>query len=191
LSNCEQSCLIAPNGSVEWLCLLRPDSPSVFGALLDRTGRTVDNRSGWRGARPVRVGNGAWNQQQHDVWGMLLDAVDIQFRQNAAQISMPLWEGLAGLVEAALEHWREPDQGLWEVRGEPKHFTASKVMCWVAASRGADLASQRGDHERAKRWQAGAEEIRAEVLEKGVSERGVFRQHYQTDDWTPRCCCSC
>jgi alpha,alpha-trehalase len=133
-------------------------------------------------ARPVRAGNGAWNQQQHDVWGMLLDAVDVQFRQNAAQIPMPLWEGLAGLVEAALEHWREPDQGLWEVRGEPKHFTASKAMCWVAASRGADLASQRGDHERAKRWQAGAEEIRAEVLEKGLSERGVFRQHYQTDD---------
>jgi alpha,alpha-trehalase len=154
-----------------------------IGGEHELTERTIDNLSGWRGARPVRVGNGAWNQRQHDVWGMLLDAVDVQFRQNAAQIPKPLWEvGLAGFVEAALEHWREPDQGLWEVRGEPKHFTASKVMCWVAASRGADLASQRGDHERAKRWQAGAEEIRAEVLEKGLSERGVFRQHYETDD---------
>ena len=127
------------------------------------------------------MGNGAWNQRQHDVWGMILDAVDVQFRRNASQIEMPLWEGLAGFVQAALEHWREPDQGLWEVRGEPKHFTASKVMCWVAASRGTDLARQRGD-ERAKRWQAGADEIRAEVLEKGVSDRGVFRQHYETDD---------
>ena len=153
-----------------------------IGGEHELTERTIGHMSGWRGARPVRVGNGAWNQRQHDVWGMLLDAVDVQFRDNAAQISTPLWEGLAGFVDAALEHWREPDQGLWEVRGEPKHFTASKVMCWVAASRGADLASQRGDHERAKRWQAGAEEIRAEVLEKGVSERGVFRQHYQTDD---------
>jgi GH15 family glucan-1,4-alpha-glucosidase len=153
-----------------------------IGGEHDLTERTVDNLSGWRGARPVRVGNGAWNQHQHDVWGMLLDAVDVQFRQNAAQIPAPLWEGLAGLVEAALEHRKEPDQGLWEVRGEPKHFTASKVMCWVAASRGADLASQRGDHERAKQWQTGAEEIRAEVLEQGLSERGVFRQHYQTDD---------
>lgn len=93
-----------------------------------------------------------------------------------------MWEGLAGFVEAALERWREPDQGIREVRGEPKHFTASKVMCWVAASRGADLAFQRDDHERAKRWQAAAEEIMGEVLDKGVSERGVFRQHYQTDD---------
>ena len=127
------------------------------------------------------MGNGAWNQRQHDVWGMILNAVDVQFRRNASQIETPLWEGLAGFVQAALDHWREPDQGLWEVRGEPKHFTASKVMCWVAASRGADLAGQRGD-ERAKRWQAGADEIRAEVLKKGVSERGVFRQHYETDD---------
>ncbi len=95
---------------------------------------------------------------------------------------MPPWEGLAGFVQAALEHWREPDQGLWDVRGEPKHFTASKVMCWVAASRGADLARRRGDDERARQWQAGADEIRAEVLEKGLSDRGVFRQHYETGD---------
>ena len=152
-----------------------------IGGERELTERTLDHLSGWRGARPVRVGNGAWNQRQHDVWGMILDAVDVQFRRNASQIEMPLWEGLAGFVQAALEHWREPDQGLWEVRGEPKHFTASKVMCWVAASRGADLARQRGD-ERAGQWQAGAEEIRAEVLEKGVSDRGVFRQHYETGD---------
>ncbi len=113
---------------------------------------------------------------------MLLDAVDVQFRRNATQIPRSLWEGLAGFVETALEHWREPDHGIWEVRGEPKQFTASKVMCWVAASRGANLADQRDDHERARRWQAAAEEIKAEVLEKGVSDRGVFRQHYQTDD---------
>ena len=123
-----------------------------IGGERELTERTLDHLSGWRGARPVRVGNGAWNQRQHDVWGMILDAVDVQFRRNASQIETPLWEGLAGFVQAALEHWREPDQGLWEVRGEPKHFTASKVMCWVAASRGADLAQQRGE-ERAKRWQ--------------------------------------
>ncbi len=153
-----------------------------IGGERELTERTLDHLSGWRGSRPVRVGNGAWNQRQHDVWGMILDAVDVQFRRNASQIEMPLWQGLAGFVQAALEHWHEPDQGLWEVRGEPKHFTASKVMCWVAASRGADLARQRGDDERAKQWQAGADQIRAEVLEKGVSERGVFRQHYETDD---------
>ena len=153
-----------------------------IGGERELTEHTLDHLSGWRGSRPVRIGNGAWNQRQHDVWGMLLDAVDVQFGENAAMITTQLWEGLSGFVDAALKHWREPDQGLWEVRGEPKHFTASKVMCWVAASRGADLARRRDDHERAERWEAGAEEIRAEVLEKGVSDRGVFRQHYQTDD---------
>ena len=153
-----------------------------IGGERDLTERTLDHLSGWRGARPVRVGNGAWNQQQHDVWGMILDAVDVQFRRGATQIVVPVWEGLAGFVDAALEHWQEPDQGIWEVRGDPQHFTASKVMCWVAAARGADLADERGDDERAKRWQAGAEEIKAEVLDKGVSDRGVFRQHYETDD---------
>jgi alpha,alpha-trehalase len=93
-----------------------------------------------------------------------------------------VWEGLAGFVDAALEHWREPDQGMWEIRGAPKHFTASKVMCWVAAARGADLADERGDSDRAKRWRAGADKIKADVLDKDVSARGVFRQHDKTDD---------
>jgi alpha,alpha-trehalase len=153
-----------------------------IGGERDLTERTLDHLSGYRGARPVRVGNGAWDQQQHDVWGMIADAVDVQFRWGAAQILMPVWEGLAGFVDAALQHWREPDQGIWEVRGDPKDFVASKVMCWVAAVRGADLAEERGDDKRAKQWRAGADEIKAEVLDKGVSGRGVFRQHYQTDD---------
>src|SRR5208283_2053337 len=140
-----------------------------IGGERDLTERTLDHLSGYRGARPVRVGNGAWNQQQHDVWGMILDALDVQFHQGAATIVAPVWEGLAGFVDAALQHWREPDQGIWEVRGDPKHFTASKVMCWVAAARGADLAEERGDNERAQRWRAGADEIKAEVLDKGVS----------------------
>ena len=153
-----------------------------IGGERDLTEKTLDHLSGYRGARPVRVGNGAWNQQQHDVWGMILDALDVQFRRGATTIVAPVWEGLAGFVDAALAHWHEPDQGIWEVRGDPKHFTASKVMCWVAAARGADLAAERGDDERAKRWRAGADEIKAEVLDKGVSDRGVFRQHYETDD---------
>jgi len=153
-----------------------------IGGERDLTERILDHLSGYRGARPVRIGNGAWNQHQHDVWGMILDAVEVQFRRRAGEIVVPVWEGLAEFVDAALQHWHEPDQGIWEVRGDPKHFTASKVMCWVAASRGADLAEQRGDGERAKRWRAGADEIKAEVLDKGVSSKGVFRQHYETDE---------
>jgi alpha,alpha-trehalase len=162
----------------------RPELQIMYGISGERdlTERTLDNLSGWRGARPVRVGNGAWNQQQHDVWGMIIDAFDVQFHQAASQIVVPVWEGLAGFVDDALQHWREPDQGIWEVRGDPKDFTASKVMCWVAAARGADLAEERGEDERVQRWRAGADEIKAEVLDKGVSDRGVFRQHYETDD---------
>ena len=153
-----------------------------IGGERDLTEKTLDHLSGWRGARPVRIGNGAWNQKQHDVWGMILDALDVQFHWGAEQIVAPVWEGLASFVDAALEHWHEPDQGIWEVRGDPKHFTASKVMCWVAAARGADLAEARGDDKRAKQWRAGADKIKAEVLAKGMSARGVFRQHYKTDD---------
>jgi alpha,alpha-trehalase len=153
-----------------------------IGGERDLTERTLDHLSGYEGARPVRVGNGAWNQQQHDVWGMIVDALDVQFHAGATQIVAPIWEGVAGFVDEALRRWREPDQGIWEVRGDPKQFTASKVMCWVAAARGADLADERGDTERAQRWRAGADEIKAEVLDKGLSDRGVFRQHYETDD---------
>ena len=72
--------------------------------------------------------------------------------------------------------------GIWEMRGEPKHFVASKVMCWVAADRGLKIAKQRGDTACIDRWQSAADDIKAEVLAKGVSDRGVFRQHYDTDD---------
>jgi GH15 family glucan-1,4-alpha-glucosidase len=153
-----------------------------IGGERDLTERTLDHLSGYQGARPVRIGNGAWDQRQHDVWGMILDALDVQFRRSATQIVAPVWDGLASFVDAALDHWREPDQGIWEVRGEPKHFTASKVMCWVAAARGADLAEERGDDKHAQQWREGADSIKADVLENGLSGRGVFRQHYETDD---------
>ena len=80
-----------------------------IGGERELTERTLDHLSGWRGARPVRMGNGAWNQRQHDVWGMILDAVDVQFRRNASQIEMPLWQGLAGFVQAALGSSGRPD----------------------------------------------------------------------------------
>ena len=153
-----------------------------IGGERDLTEKTLDHLSGYGGARPVRTGNGAWNQKQHDVWGMILDALDVQFRRAADQIVAPVWEGLAGFVDAALEHWREPDQGIWEVRGEPKHFTASKVMCWVAAARGADLADERGDGSAPNGGGRARDKIKADVLAKDVSKRGVFRQHDKTDD---------
>jgi GH15 family glucan-1,4-alpha-glucosidase len=92
-----------------------------------------------------------------------------------------LWEILARQVETALQHWREPDQGIWEVRGEPQHFTSSKVMCWVAADRGAAMARMRDDRDLVKRWQAAADEIKADILANALDKRGVFTQAYGND----------
>jgi GH15 family glucan-1,4-alpha-glucosidase len=88
---------------------------------------------------------------------------------------------MCGFVEDAVAHWKEPDCGIWEVRGELKHFTASKVLCWVALDRGVKLAEDRGDIHNAERWRAIADEIKAEVCERGVDERGVFMQRYDAD----------
>jgi GH15 family glucan-1,4-alpha-glucosidase len=141
----------------------------------------LDHLSGYGGARPVRIGNGAYRQRQHDVWGMLIDAIVVHTRQvRGVEVPTATWELIAGFVDDAAEHWREPDRGIWEVRGEPKHFTASKVMCWVALDRGAKLAELRGD-DRAGRWRLIADEIMADVCEHGVDERGVFVQHYETE----------
>jgi GH15 family glucan-1,4-alpha-glucosidase len=147
----------------------------------DLTEHTLDHLSGWRASRPVRIGNGAYDQQQHDVWGMLLDALATHARRGG-EIAPAVWEGVAGLVDQAIASASEPDQGIWEMRGDPKHFVASKVMCWVAADRGAALARVRGDDERASRWQQAADDIKAEVLDKGLDERGVFVQHYDAPD---------
>ena len=153
-----------------------------IGGESDLTEHTLDHLSGWRGSRPVRVGNGAFDQQQLDVWGLLLDAVSTQMRRTQMQVAQPAWEGVASFVDQAIAHRHDADQGIWEVRGDPKQFTASKVMCWVAVDRGVRMAEDRGDDERAARWRAVGDEIKAEVLEKGVSARQVFRQHYETDD---------
>jgi GH15 family glucan-1,4-alpha-glucosidase len=110
---------------------------------------------------------------------VLLDSVALHVR-SGDQLDERLWPLLVRQVEAALEHWREPDQGIWEVRGLPQHFTASKVMCWVAADRGAKLADLRGERDASARWRAAAEEIHADVCANGTDDRGVFCQHYDT-----------
>jgi GH15 family glucan-1,4-alpha-glucosidase len=142
--------------------------------------RVIDHLSGYDGARPVRVGNAAYRHRQHDVWGSLLDSVYIHTKSRD-RLDERIWPILKRQVECALEHWREPDRGIWEVRGEPKHFTSSKMMCWVAADRGARLAGIRDDLELSDRWREAAAEIRSDICANAVDERGVFTQHYETD----------
>jgi GH15 family glucan-1,4-alpha-glucosidase len=151
-----------------------------IGGERELTESTLDHLDGYEDARPVRIGNAAHEQRQNDVYGALVDSIYIHAKA-IDQLPDRGWEFISHQVEEAGRVWREPDQGIWEARGDPKHYTSSKVLCWVAADRGARLARARHDLERAEAWEASAAEIKADILEKGVSERGVFRQHYETD----------
>jgi alpha,alpha-trehalase len=139
----------------------------------------LDHLSGYEDAKPVRIGNGAYNQSQHDVWGAVLDSIYLHTKSRD-QLPDRLWPIIKRQVETALERWREPDCGIWEVRGEPKHFTSSKLMCWVALDRGARLARLRRDEQMEVRWGEAAREIHADICERGLDDRGVFVQHYET-----------
>jgi GH15 family glucan-1,4-alpha-glucosidase len=141
---------------------------------------TLDHLKGYEGARPVRIGNGAYCQRQNDVYGAVLDSVYLHSKQRD-HIPERLWPVLVDQAECASRVWREPDQGIWEARGEPRHYVSSKLMCWVACDRAARLAERRGEEQHAERLQGTADEIKADILEHGLDGRGVFRQHYDAD----------
>jgi GH15 family glucan-1,4-alpha-glucosidase len=136
--------------------------------------------SGYAGARPVRVGNAAFSQRQNDVFGAVLDSILLHTRRNE-RLPGRLWPIVESQAECATRVWRDPDQGIWEARGKPQHYVSSKLMCWVALDRASALAEIRGDPNLAATWRATANEIQADVLAHGVSDRGVLRQHYETD----------
>jgi alpha,alpha-trehalase len=145
----------------------------------DLTESTRDDLSGYAGASPVRVGNGAFDQHQNDVFGAVLDSVLIH-SVRSERIPRRLWPIVEAQAECAQRVWRTPDQGIWEARGAPQHYVSSKLMCWVALDRAAKLAEIGGEAERQAAWREVADEIRADTLEHGVRD-GVLRQHYDTD----------
>jgi GH15 family glucan-1,4-alpha-glucosidase len=146
----------------------------------DLTESTLDHLSGYAGARPVRVGNGAFDQRQNDVYGAVLDSIFLHPR-HSQRLPRRLWPIVESQAECATTVWREPDQGIWEARGAPRHYVSSKLMSWVALDRAARLAEIRADPKQAAEWRSTADEIRADILAHGVSDRGVLRQHYETD----------
>jgi GH15 family glucan-1,4-alpha-glucosidase len=146
----------------------------------DLTETTLDHLSGYAGARPVRIGNGAYDQRQNDVFGAVLDSILLHSRRSQ-RLPRRLWPIVQAQATCATKVWQDPDQGIWEARGKPQHYVSSKLMCWVALDRATRLAAMRGDRELHATWQTTADEIRADVLDRGVSERGVLRQHYDTD----------
>ncbi|HEY1357385.1 MAG TPA: glycoside hydrolase family 15 protein [Thermoleophilaceae bacterium] len=145
----------------------------------DLTESTRDDLSGYAGARPVRIGNGAFDQRQNDVFGAVLDSILLHTRRSE-RLPRRLWPIVESQAKCATAVWREPDQGIWEARGAPRHYVSSKLMCWVALDRASKLAAIRGDSGLEAEWGATADEIREDILEHGVRD-GVLRQHYDTD----------
>ena len=146
----------------------------------DLSESTLDHLSGYDGAQPVRIGNGAFDQRQNDVFGSVLDSVLLHTRRSQ-RLPRRLWPIVQSQAECATQVWREPDQGIWEARGAPQHYVSSKLMCWVALDRAAKLAGIRSDSELDATWRATADEIKADILEHGLTDKGVLRQHYETD----------
>ena len=140
---------------------------------------TRDDLTGYSGASPVRIGNGAFDQKQNDVFGAVLDSILLHSR-HSERLPRRLWPIVQAQAECATQVWQNPDQGIWEARGKPQHYVSSKLMCWVALDRAAKLAEIRGDPKLQEKWAAVADEIRADILEHGVRD-GVLRQHYETE----------
>jgi GH15 family glucan-1,4-alpha-glucosidase len=153
-----------------------------IGGEHDLSERVLPHLSGWRNSAPVRVGNGAWNQRQLDVYGELLDA--------ASRLAEPLKEFaddtkgfLVNVADAAAAKWKESDQGIWEIRGDPQPFLYSKLMCWVALDRAIELADRLGAQERVAGWTTTRDEIATAILEQGWSDgAGAFGQAFGSDE---------
>jgi alpha,alpha-trehalase len=145
----------------------------------DLTESTRDELTGYAGAHPVRIGNGAFDQRQNDVFGAALDSVLLHTRRSQ-RLPRRLWPIVQSQAECATQVWRNPDQGIWEARGKPQHYVSSKLMCWVALDRAAKLAEIRGNPELQAEWGATADEIKNDILEHGA-KGGILRQHYDTE----------
>ena len=152
------------------------------GGEHDLTERTLAHLSGWKNSSPVRVGNGAWNQRQIDVYGELLGAA-YRLAEQIEAIDEDTRRFLIACADTAAVHWVEKDQGIWEVRGDPQHFLYSKVMCWVALDRAITLADLLDATDRVETWKRKRDEIWETVARDGWSdEAGAFTQYIGSTD---------
>jgi len=141
----------------------------------------LDHLDGYKGSRPVRIGNGAAGQVQLDIYGELLDA-SLKLSDYVGKINHDSWPFLRDVCDLVVRRWREPDAGIWEVRGGPYHFVYSKLMCWVALDRGITIARRYGFRADIQTWEKTRKEIRSEILHRGWSRnKQAFRQHYDTE----------
>ena len=160
-----------------------------LGGERDLTESTLPHLSGYEDAQPVRVGNGAYNQVQHDMWGAS-STRSTSTRSPATASPERVWPIVVAQVEKAIQHWNEPDRGIWEVRGEPKHFTSSKLFCWVALDRGARLAHRRGEEALEQRVaRRGRRDPHGHPAPTASTSAASSRRRTGRTRWTRRCCC--
>ncbi|MBA2442020.1 MAG: glycoside hydrolase family 15 protein [Rubrobacter sp.] len=142
---------------------------------------TLDHLEGYQGSRPVRIGNGAYDQLQLDIYGAVLDAAYL-YNKYGAPLDYDLWQNLRRILDWLAENWQQPDEGMWEVRGGRQHFVSSRLLSWVALERGGRIARQRGLPAGEGRWIEERDRIYEEIMAEGWNpERESFTQHYGTD----------
>ncbi|HEX6701028.1 MAG TPA: glycoside hydrolase family 15 protein, partial [Gaiellaceae bacterium] len=153
-----------------------------IGGEHDLSERELPHLRGWRDSAPVRVGNGAWDQVQLDVYGELLNSLWL-YQEELGELHPEIQQFVADLADTAARRWKETDSGMWEMRGEPRHHLSSKVLCWVALDRAVALAPQLGESAKAEEWAAERDRIREAILERGWSEaRGAYAQSFESDE---------
>jgi GH15 family glucan-1,4-alpha-glucosidase len=153
-----------------------------IGGEHDLSERELPHLRGWRDSKPVRVGNGAWNQTQLDVYGELLNVIAL-YREQLGELHQEIQHFAAQLADAAAANWMRKDAGMWEMRGEPRHHLSSKVLCWTALDRAVQLAPHLGEYGKAEEWAAERDRIREAVLERGWSEkRQAYAQSFDSDE---------
>src|SRR5205823_13599511 len=152
------------------------------GGEHDLSERELSHLRGWRDSAPVRVGNGAWDQVQLDVYGELLQVLYL-YRDRLGELHPEIQHFVSKLADAAATRWHEQDSGMWDMRGEPRHHLSSKVLCWVALDRAVELAPQLGEYAKAEEWTAARERIREAILDRGWSEaRQAYAQSFGSDE---------
>ena len=183
------ACPTEPDRLLDWVSTaaghLRDEPIQIaygVGGERDLTEQVLDHLPGYRGARPVRVGNGAWDQRQLDVLGEVLEVAHL-LRDDVAEFPPAVADLLVALADRAATDWAEPDSGMWEARDAVRHYTSSKVLCWVALDRAVRLAPRLGAHSDPERWAAAREKVRAAVLAEAWSDRlGAYAGAFGSDE---------
>ena len=158
---------------------IRPAYDLHGGAVPDE--RVLDHLSGYRGSTPVRIGNAATDQRQLDIYGTIVQGI-YETVNHDRELSEEGWIDIRDIVSYVAEVWREPDAGIWEFRGEPRHYVHSKLLCWVALDRGIELADEYGFDAPLERWTAERRELRSTLLDSGYSESaGSFVQYFESE----------